>query len=161
MALAKNAGAGSLAHEWYHAFDYYMGDKMFPVLGSQSFASANWLTATKMQPHPLNALLDSCFKAIMLNPEGTAPSALFSASKLTDQALNVVYYAKPEELCARAFEAFVEDENPQSRFLVKGSRYSDEAKSGLYPQGEHRQYINMAFKANFSRLGAALHRQRS
>lgn len=161
LALAKNAGAGSLAHEWYHAFDHYMGDKMFPVLGSQSFASANWLTATKMQPHPLNALLDSCFKAIMLNPEETAPSALFDASKRTDQALNIVYYAKPEELCARAFEAFIEDEKTQSRFLVKGSRYSDEAKSGLYPQGEQRQYINAAFKAYFSRLGAALHRQRS
>ncbi|REG85759.1 hypothetical protein [Marinomonas pollencensis] len=48
LALAKNAGAGSLAHEWYHAFDHYMGDKMFPILGAQSFASANWLTSTKM-----------------------------------------------------------------------------------------------------------------
>ena len=29
LALAKNAGAGSLAHEWFHAFDHYMGGKAF------------------------------------------------------------------------------------------------------------------------------------
>jgi hypothetical protein len=161
LALAKNAGAGSLAHEWYHAFDHYMGDKMFPILGAQSFASSNWLTSTRMQPHPLNTLLENCFKAIMLNTDGSAPSAMFDASKRTDEALNMVYYAKPEELCARAFEAFVEDEKPKSRFLVKGSRYSDEAKAGLYPQGAQRQQINAAFKAYYSRLGAALYRQQS
>ena len=29
LALAKNAGAGSLAHEWFHGFDHYMGDKAY------------------------------------------------------------------------------------------------------------------------------------
>ncbi|WP_425411748.1 LPD1 domain-containing protein [Marinomonas ushuaiensis] len=45
----------------------------------------------------------------------------------------MVYYSKPEEMCARAFEAFVEGAKPSSRFLVKGSRYSEEAQAGLYP----------------------------
>ncbi|MGO1233921.1 MAG: CLCA_X family protein, partial [Marinobacter sp.] len=27
FALAKNAGPGSIAHEWFHAFDHYIADK--------------------------------------------------------------------------------------------------------------------------------------
>ena len=39
LSLAKNAGAGSLAHEWFHAFDHYMGQKMFPIADRMQFAS--------------------------------------------------------------------------------------------------------------------------
>jgi hypothetical protein len=162
LSLAKNAGAGSLAHEWFHAFDHYMGEKMFQHVSPSHFASVSWLNSSKMQlsrnkePHPLNLLLAECFKAIMLSEEGEEPSDMFQASRLADQKLKIVYYAKPEEMAARAFEAFVEDTKPTSTFLVKGSRYSEEAKMGLYPQGEQRQRINQAFNNYFSLLGRAL-----
>lgn len=159
LALAKNAGAGSLAHEWFHAFDHYMGDKMCPLESAQSFASNNWLSNAFVKAHPLNELLAECFKTIMLDGSGSEPSELFWASQKADKTLNIVYYAKPEEMCARAFEAFVEDEVPSSRFLVKGTRFSEEAKLGLYPQGALRQAIRRAFLAYFHRLGAALHRE--
>lgn len=159
LSLAKNAGAGSLAHEWFHAFDHYMGDKMFATFGSMSFASSNWLKSNAMHPHRLNTLLADCFKVIMLSEDGKEPSELFRCSQVTDKKLNVVYYAKPEEMCARAFEAFIEDVQPRSSFLVKGSRYSDEAKLGLYPKGSQRQQINNAFSVYFSSLGGALYRE--
>ena len=162
LSLAKNAGAGSLAHEWFHAFDHYMGEKMFQHVSSSHFASVSWLNNAQIQlsrhkqPHPLSLLLVECFKAIMLSEKGEEPSDMFQASQAADQKLKIVYYAKPEEMSARAFEAFVEDTKPTSTFLVKGSRYSEEAKMGLYPQGEQRLRINQAFQQYFSLLGCAL-----
>ncbi|RCX00436.1 CLCA_X family protein [Marinomonas foliarum] len=162
LSLAKNAGAGSLAHEWFHAFDHYMGEKMFQHVSTSHFASACWLNSAQLQlsrnkqPHPLSLLLAECFKAIMLNEQGDEPSDMCQISRLTDQKLKVIYYAKPEEMAARAFEAFVEDTKPTSTFLVKGSRHSEEAKMGLYPQGEQRLRINQAFQNYFSLLGHAL-----
>ncbi|AEF54714.1 CLCA_X family protein [Marinomonas posidonica] len=158
LALAKNAGAGSLAHEWFHAFDHYLADKMYAHVPSTGFASNLWLnlSETRYKRHRLNDLLAECFKCIMLSPSGKEPSQLFMASKQADHTLNLVYYAKPEELCARAFEAFVEDESPTSRFLVSGTKVSKEANLGLYPQGEQRHQINQAFRHYFQLLGAAL-----
>lgn len=45
---------------------------------------------------------------------------------------------------------------PLNHFLVKGSRYSEEAKLGLYPEGEQRLAINDAFTEYFKLLGAYL-----
>jgi hypothetical protein len=159
LALAKNAGAGSLAHEWFHAFDHYMGSRMFQKPQKGLFASKGWIDSTPLKPHRLNGLLEDCFKAVMLNQSGTEPSELFRNSRKADQAMSVLYYAKPEEMCARAFEAFIEDARPMSSFLVRGSRHSDEAKAGLYPQGEQRSVISAAFQRYFQALGSALYRE--
>ena len=163
LALAKNAGAGSLAHEWFHAFDHYMGGKAYRNAGpfGFAFASSAWLNSVSSKPHPLNERLGACFQAIMLTEDGTAPSTLFRASLMADQHLRTVYYTKPEELCARAFEAFIEDSQPRNRFLVNGTVHSHEAKAGLYPQGEHRQRINDAFQCYVAALGAALYREQA
>lgn len=159
LSLAKNAGAGSLAHEWFHAFDHYMGEKMFPIAGRLSFASKLWLTDYPYGPHPLNQLLAQCYEVIMLSPDGKLPSDLFLVSKETDDRLGVLYYSQPEEMCARAFEAYIEDCVPHNRFLVRGSHSSDEARIGLYPKGEQRLMINEMFQQYFSMLGMALFRE--
>jgi hypothetical protein len=161
LALAKNAGAGSLAHEWFHAFDHYMGAKAFRQGKQSAFASSAWLNSLHRKPHTLNVLLGACFQTILLNEEGSQPSDLFRCSQEADRKMKVLYYARPEELCARAFEAFVEDSEPRNSFLVRGSVCSDEAKAGLYPQGEQRQRINEAFQTYFDALGRALHRQQA
>ena len=161
LALAKNAGAGSLAHEWFHAFDHYMGGKAYRSDGQAGFASSAWLDSTVPKPHPLNDRLNACFQAVLLTEDGAAPSAFFQASQAADQHLKVLYYARPEELCARAFEAFIEDSQPRNRFLVSGTVHSDEAKAGLYPQGDHRQRITDAFQCYFAALGAALYREQA
>ena len=73
-----------------------------------------------------------------------------------DKALGQLYYSKPEELCARAFEAFVQDATIKNHFLVKGTKNSPEAARGLYPQGEQRERINLLFRDYFTTLGNAL-----
>ena len=136
-----------------------MGHKAFRRLGSGGFASSGWLDSADQKEHPLNKRLGACFQAILLNEDGTSPSSLFQCSKRADTQMKVLYHARPEELCARAFEAFVEDSQPQSNFLVRGTVYSDEARAGLYPEGKQRQRINDAFEGYFMALGGALYRE--
>lgn len=158
FSLAKNAGPGSIAHEWFHALDHYLADKCFGDAPKGMFASKAWLHDATPVPHPLNDCLFACFKAIMLDPSGEGPSELCRASMAMDRELNSLYYSLPEEMCARAFEAFVQDQPIRNHFLVKGTCSSKEARLGLFPQGEQRQRVHQAFRAYFDRLGAALRR---
>lgn len=158
FALAKNAGPGSIAHEWFHALDHYLSQKAFSAVSGSAFASRCWLEQAPAVAHPLNVLLGECFKAILLDETGAEPSPLFVASARADRALGTLYYSQPEELCARAFEAFVQDAPIRNSFLVKGTKASPEAEQGLYPQGPQRQRINGAFSRYFQTLGRALAR---
>lgn len=158
FALAKNAGPGSIAHEWFHAFDHYIADKLFTGTGKGEFASKLWLTRDDAIAHPLNERLQACYRAVLLNHTGNEPSDLFRQSAQADKAAGVHYYSQPEELCARAFEAFVQDAACKNAFLVRGTRESEEAKLGLYPRDEHRERINRAFQDYFYTLGHALQR---
>lgn len=158
FALAKNAGPGSIAHEWFHAFDHYIARKCFQQLPASAFASSAWLQNAVPIAHPLNQRLLACFQAILLQPNGQQPSKLFRHSAKVDRAMGQLYYSKPEELCARAFEAFVQDAPIKNHFLVKGTRRSPEAARGLYPQGEQRERINQRFHDYFLALGSALAR---
>ncbi|PAU81073.1 hypothetical protein CK501_05790 [Halovibrio salipaludis] len=159
LSLAKNAGAGSLAHEWFHALDHYLAAHAFRSAPTDCFASAAWLKELPPVEHPLNSLLFQCFRRILVSEDGQEPSALFQASARMDRKLGAHYYSRPEEMGARAFEAFVQDAPVSSPFLVRGTRQSDEARAGLYPQGPQRQTINQAFHAYFTRLGNALLRE--
>ncbi len=160
FSLAKNAGPGSIAHEWFHALDHYLGNKVFSdiseVTATSLFASNAWLQDATPIPHSLNDKLYHCFKVIMLSDDAKQPSDLFKASAKMDRSLKSNYYAKPEEMCARAFEAFIEDSIPNNPHLVNNTRHSEEAKYGLYPNGQQRQLINLAFNDYFSLLGMAL-----
>ena len=158
LALAKNAGPGSLAHEWFHALDHYLADKAFSGVATGTFASRAWIDNAEPIHHPLNGLLRGCFHAVILSGDGEQPSDLFTASARMDSQLHTQYYSKPEELCARAFEAFVQDTAPRNAFLVKGTQATREAELGLYPKPPQRHRINQAFATYFARLGRALHK---
>ncbi|PTY36595.1 hypothetical protein BGP77_04685 [Saccharospirillum sp. MSK14-1] len=161
FALAKNAGPGSIAHEWFHAFDHYIADKAFMGAPSSMMGSRAWLDSRPAQSHPLNQRLFGCYQAVLLDADGKQPSELFQASAQADRERGQLYYSQPEELCARAFEAFVEDAGIRNGFLVRGSRTSPEARAGLYPQGVERERIKRAFSEYFSQLGQALKQQTS
>ncbi|WP_111495202.1 CLCA_X family protein [Marinobacter bohaiensis] len=156
FALAKNAGPGSIAHEWFHAFDHYICDKLYTGSPPGAFASKRWLGKASGTEHPLNRRLQRCFAAVMLDADGNNPSHLFRQSVKADKAAGTLYFSQPEELCARAFEAFVQDGPCKNAFLVKGTRATEEARLGLYPTGEERERINRAFADYFRSLGAAL-----
>ncbi|WP_226661573.1 CLCA_X family protein [Microbulbifer aggregans] len=159
FSLAKNAGPGSIAHEWFHALDHYLADKVFSDVSGRVYASEAWLRDATPIPHPLNDRLFACFRAIMLDETGENPSELFRVSCAADKANGCVYFSDPAEISARAFEAFVQDASISNNFLVSGTKATEEARLGLYPSGAHRQRINAAFSEYFSLLGRALHAQ--
>ena len=156
FALAKNAGPGSIAHEWFHAFDHYIAAQAFRDCRSKEFGSSAWLHNRTLKPHPLNELLGQCYQAILLDESGSEPGALFMASAEEDARRGSVYYSLPEEMCARAFEAFIQDAAIKNSWLVSGTLKTEEASRGLYPQGQQRAAINQAFARYFAELGRAL-----
>ena len=156
LALAKNAGGGALAHEWMHAFDHYIASKLFSQAASHEFASQLWLKDRQIRPHPLNSKLDDCYRSIFLNKSQNDANEYVARSMLADQHLQQLYYAQPQELVARAFEAMVQDHKIKNAFLVQGTKQSTEAKLGIYPQGQLRQTISQKLLDYFRHLGQAI-----
>ncbi|MDP5031550.1 CLCA_X family protein [Paraglaciecola sp.] len=156
LALAKNAGGGSLAHEWMHAFDHYICDKLFLTSRPNEFASAVWLGDRDMRAHALNTKLSQCYASIFLTTDERAPNEFVNRSVLADQHLNCFYYAQPQELVARAFEAAIQDHRIKNAFLVQGTKQSPEAKLGIYPQDQLRQTISHKLLDYFCHLGQAI-----
>lgn len=158
LALAKNAGAGALAHEFWHAFDHYISSKAYytsPV--GISFASSCWLADTPPIKHPLNQRLEQLLATALLTNDGTDANEFVSRAVALDKKYGGQYFAKPTELMARAFEACIESyldiNNP---YLVNETLNSSLAKVGGYPTLEHRQRIFIALIAYFEPLGLAL-----
>jgi hypothetical protein len=157
FALAKNAGPGSIAHEWFHAFDHYIAGKSFIDPAPLAFASSEWVKQRPSIQHPLNRLLFDCFQLIFYQPDSRAASPMWLAAQGADRSTGQRYYSLPVEMCARAFEAYVQDAPTKNTYLVKGTRRSPEAEQGLYPKGRQREEINRAFGHYFTTLGALLH----
>ncbi|WP_432695623.1 LPD1 domain-containing protein [Marinobacterium sp. YM272] len=122
------------------------------------FGSRAWLRDEAEVEHPLNKLLFDCYRVIMLSADGSSPSDLVKRSMAADRERGVLYYSLPEEVCARAFEAWVQDARIKNHFLVKGTKESPEAKAGLYPLPAERIAIGRAFSYYFATLGKALNR---
>jgi hypothetical protein len=161
LCLAKNAGGGALAHEWFHAFDHYISVKMFTDSERLCFASQLWLEDNEIIEHPINHLLNDCFKCLFLTEDGENPNPYVKQSALADKTLGCYYYAQPQEMAARAFEAIVQDHSIKNAFLVQGTKQSAEAKVGIYPDQLHRLNLAGCFLAYFERLGRSVSKNRS
>lgn len=163
LALAKNAGAGALAHEFWHAFDHYIAEKAFDIgdrSGPQAttiFASDCWLKNIEHFPHPFNARLIAIFDAALLTEDGQDKHDYVTRSVRADQVLNSRYYSLPTEMMARAFEAAVETYSGiENTYLVSGTTKRE--TFSLYPDFEHREVIQNALQSYFHPLGEALSR---
>lgn len=156
LALAKNAGGGALSHEWFHGFDKFIATRFLQNAGRNDFASALWLENHQIKEHKLNSYLENCYQHIFLKPNSDEISDLLVKSAAADKSMNIFYYALPQEVCARAFESFVQDHAIKNAFLVRGTKESAEAKLGIYPQDEQRRLISEHFTRYFALLGYAL-----
>ena len=143
LALAKNAGAGALAHEFWHAFDHYVAPKAFSrVSGRFKCASDLWLADLPLIEHPLNQRLAEIFRVTLLSEDNLEPSDYVRRAIALDKRYGAQYFAKPTEMMARAFEACIESyQGIQNPYLVSGTRHSALAKEGAYPDEQHRLRI--------------------
>lgn len=173
LALAKNAGGGSLAHEWFHAFDHYIASRLCIDAKPGDFASRRWLHGAAIQPHPLNQLLSAGYAHCLLSPCGQQPSAYFQRSAAADSSRGTLYYALPEELCARAFENMLQRLSLQNSFLVSGTLWPplrgkhsmdpsqqllQQQRAALYPDAAESSQLAEHWLQYFQRLGLALAR---
>lgn len=157
LALAKNAGGGSLAHEWFHAFDHYIASKMFdtPPHASQ-FASRCWLNHLQLRPHPLNQLLRQAFDALFVSADGSTASDYFMQCRKLDSQFGQLYLALPEEMAARAFEHMLQRQSVKNSFLVSGTLQSKLARFGAYPNEQLSNTLSSLWLSYFQALGRAL-----
>lgn len=156
LALAKNAGGGALAHEWFHAFDHYIASRAFENATPLSFASQLWLTEGKAIDHPLNQHLFTFFKTIMLSPNGAQTSDYVQRAVRIDKAMSSFYFAQPAELAARAFECVLQHQKIKNHFLVAGTKQSAEAELGAYLTPSEIQDASPAVFHYFDLLGQAV-----
>lgn len=157
LSLAKNAGGGALAHEWFHAYDHFICAKVFDINKPHLFATEVWLNElAPLNEHVLNRKLVNAFEAMFLAPNGKHASDLMLASIDADKRQNIFYYARPQEIAARAFERIIQENPIKNAFLVRGTLQSAEAKLGLYPSGSELHRIAAPLQSYFSVLGRAL-----
>ena len=175
LALAKNAGAGALAHEFWHAFDHYIAPKAFQSdditdrlrpqrqgvsAGRFRFASDAWLADAPMIAHPLNERLALIFSTVLLSANGQDSHDYVKRAIALDKHYGGLYFSSPTELMARAFEASIESstliDNP---YLVSGTQKSRLAQEGAYPDMAHQGHILKRVVEYFEPLGDALDKQ--
>jgi hypothetical protein len=127
------------------------------VSGSNLFASEIWLhEKSQLSKHALNNKLALCFQHIFLQNNGSEASELMQKSVFIDHKLKSFYYARPQEVAARAFEAFIQNHPIKNAFLVQGTKQTAEAKLGIYPSGEQLVVISTQMATYFNWLGKAL-----
>ncbi|WP_115718890.1 CLCA_X family protein [Gallaecimonas mangrovi] len=157
LALAKNAGAGALAHEFWHAFDHHIAGKLYLDAGPWQLASHLWLERDCYQPHPLNDKLTRLFATVLLSADSNKPSDYMYRAMALDEQRQSLYFSQPTELMARAFEAWVQDNGEvTNHYLVSGTKQSEAARQGAFPEGAHRRQCASAFASYFTALGQAL-----
>ena len=133
---------------------------MFEDVPSGSFATQAWLDNARINTHPLNQKLSDCFSLLFLNDQ-KRPNEYFVRSVEADRALKMYYYAMPQEMAARAFEACIQDHEIKNAFLVQGTKKSTEARLGIYPHGNLRTSLNQALMLYFYQLGVAISRKQT
>lgn len=137
--ITRLRGAGSLAHEWGHALDKYLGS----LYGCRCFMTA--LDGNNV-PQECRDLVTS-----MLYRKDGGFTRFYADSKELDgkyQKAGNGYWSSHHELFARAFACFVHDQlgDKQSDYLVGHSEFS------VVPADEEREEINSGFRKLFAYL---------
>lgn len=139
--MTKKRGAGSLAHEWGHAMDAYIGKK-FGVYG---FASAN---LSKM-PESVKKLVEA-FKE-----QDGKETFFYESSKFFDGEYKKAgngYWSSAHEMFARAFACYVKDklDGRRSDYLVGHAECAVSGVMVAYPRKDEREFINQCFDEFFA-----------
>lgn len=136
--ITKMKGAGSLAHEWWHALDDHLGE----VLGVHDFVSAS------RDVYPLmDKLVNAC--KYKTNPETgrKVKTDFLKGSEAMEKSYAKFgngYWSDDIELTARAFACYVKDKvSFRSDYLVGHADTAATEDSKAYPVGEERKIINL------------------
>lgn len=126
--LTKTAGAGCLAHEWFHAWDHVAGE----AAGLGGFAS-------------------QCLAGDVRAALRSMPTALKNRSIEADRTRSGRYWSLPEEVMARAFEAWVRSkvDNDYLANIVPAAAFACGLERYPYPLPEEMPAVDAAFRRLF------------
>jgi len=143
--MTKRRGAGSLAHEWGHAMDAYLGKKLnLHGFMSQSISAANI-------PESAKELIEA------MKMQDNKETEFYIASKYFDKGYKKAgngYWSSTPEMFARAFACYVRDKlgDRKSDYLVGHSEFASDGIKTAVPMGEERKVINEKFDAFISEM---------
>ncbi|WP_079907845.1 LPD38 domain-containing protein [Salmonella enterica] len=142
--LTKGNGAGSLAHEWFHALDNYFGQhdiaKDGNVVSGDEYMTARhrkvkqWDGNTYVTiEHPVRQEVYDAFNGVM---KAIGESDMYHRSVSLDEIRNKPYWATNIEMAARAFERYVQDRakaaGVENDFLVNIRKADDHGSPETY-----------------------------
>ena len=142
--LTKMRGAGCVSHEWFHAFDYNIGQRA----GCPKCFTASYEENPNAVPEPVRRLL----YALRRNPDGEITDFFRNAQKIDGSYAkdSYGYWASLVELFARAGDSFVKDElkaqGMRNDYLCGKSQYKTPEGYSINPRGEEAQRINQLFR---------------
>ncbi|MCR0531840.1 hypothetical protein MKC55_21055 [[Clostridium] innocuum] len=158
--LTKMKGAGSLAHEWGHALDDYIG-KQLHLPASNPFASHHYLYEGVSDAIPsINALMKKMKYHQLEN--GTIEKTEFYKNSIRFDGLcsktDHGYWQSDIEMFARCFACYVHDKlEYQSDYLTGHANSAvmitaEEDLIKAFPEGKEREEINRCFDDMISEL---------
>ncbi|EOG3074337.1 LPD38 domain-containing protein [Salmonella enterica] len=157
--LTKGNGAGSLAHEWFHALDNYFGQHDI-ARGGNVVSGDNFMTSWngKDAPgeHPVRQEVRDAFKGVL---RAVSKSGMVDRARRLDDVRSKPYWSTDIEMAARAFERYVQDKakaaGVENDFLVNIRKADDHGSPDTYAyptQAELDGGIRQAFDHLFSTL---------
>lgn len=178
LALPKRQGAGTLAKAWAHALDHHLARYTLQV---QITPQTPFLTQYKGQlpslhrDEPGKHAIAACVLRILNYFEtGHVPAIhtsersafLLAAQKIESlHGARKHYWAAPEQLFARAFEAFTQDQlssvgtiSPWLAYGTLATDLSPTAAADPYPQGDDRRRLGLLLKELLVAIPAAAKR---
>ena len=136
--MTKRRGAGSLAHEWGHAMDAYLGKKLnLHGFMSQSVSAAN-------VPESAKELIGA------MKMQDNKETEFDKGYKKAGNG----YWSSTPEMFARAFACYVRDKlgDRKSDYLVGHSEFASDGIKTAVPMGEERKVINEKFDVFISEM---------
>lgn len=141
--LTKGHGAGSLAHEWFHALDNYFGQydaaREGEITSGDKFMTSNnkrwpqWNDKEKEYLHPVRQEVYDAFKGVM---SAVHKSGMVNRSRRLDEVRSKPYWSTDTEMAARAFERYVQDRakaaGVENDFLVNIRKADDHGSPETY-----------------------------
>ncbi|EDV3151578.1 hypothetical protein Y935_004803 [Salmonella enterica subsp. enterica] len=141
--LTKGNGAGSLAHEWFHALDNYFGQydaaREGEITSGDKFMTSNnkrwpqWNDKEKEYLHPVRQEVYDAFKGVV---NAVNKSGMVNRARRLDEVRSKPYWSTNIEMAARAFERYVQDRakaaGVENDFLVNIRKADDHGSPETY-----------------------------
>ena len=161
--LTKTRGAGSLAHEWWHAMDNYFSRNRGQKESFITQSPRDRIERDGSRNQGVRKEMIDAFKSVMDAIEGTK---LSERSKVLDRARSDAYWSTNVEMSARSFENYVIEKlgerNQQNDYLANFKETTewindtkgdiDALKNYPYPLAEESPIVNEKFQQFFETI---------